>query len=738
MADLPRRSDVHRLSTLLLWVTLVSSVASLHPLFRGTGWWFAAALVAALVLAAAAVARAARWPAALASVAGLVVGVLASTAFVSGGTALLGIVPTADTIGHVRLLAQQAQDSIVSDQAPIPVDSAMLGVIVVSVAAAAVLVDLLARVSRMPGLTGVVFAVILVVPSLVPDVSPSWPAVVITVLGYVAVLVASSGRRPSTTSLVTAVAAVAVAGIVTSFLPTSLLSPLSNLGTGTGISTGVNPVINLGKDLRRGAPVNVLTYTSTAPQGQYLKLVDLVDFSGTRWSPANVSINGADSLDKLPSAPGISTATTRDTVTTNVSVSLLRSPYLPIPVPVTKISGIDSKWKYVDLSGVTVRSSTEGSQGLNYRVTSRPVDPTREQIVQSLGRAPSALAPYESVAGVPASITSLAKTVTRKAVNPFDAAVDLQNYFRNGDFTYSENTPVQEGYDGSGLDMVETFLQRKTGYCVHFASAMAVMARTLGIPSRIAVGFLPGTQEGSSDAWTVTSNDLHTWPELYFQGLGWVPFEPTVGQGTTASYLQQTDATPPPTGSAPPPPTSPASTAPQTTASARPAPLTSSATTSAAAAAGRATPGVGGAPVGVAGAAILVILALLPWWLRTSRRRRRLAQDPPDSALWAWREVVDTARDLGFAVDLAATPQVTAALVRNRLDAPGASALDELLRSVENERFAGTPAGSRVGDAAREVLGGLRRASSGLARVRATLAPGSLFADSRPRRARGA
>jgi transglutaminase-like putative cysteine protease len=511
------------------------------------------------------------------------------------------------------------------------------------------------------------------------------------------------------------------------------------VGTGTGISTGVNPAINLGDDLRRGTAVNVLSYRTDATNGEYLKLVDLVDFSGRQWSPASVKLNAADNVSKLPAAPGIAATTRRDTQTTKVSVSLLRSPYLPIPVPATKVTGIDDRWKYVDASGVTIRSTTEGSQGLDYSVTSRPVNPTRRQIVASLGQTPADLSAYTSVKGVPASISSLAKKVTAGAANPFDAAVDLQDYFRDGDFTYSEDTPVAGGYDGTGLDAIEVFLQRKSGYCVHFASAMAVMARTLGIPSRIAVGFLPGTQDTSNDTWTVTSNDLHTWPELYFQGLGWVPFEPTVGQGTTSAYLQQTGAEATPSASATAAPTGEATAAP--TASAAPTtqagPTEQASSTSSAAAA--ATSGGGGVPVLFGGILVLVLLALTPWWLRTARRRRRLGAGPPDAALSAWREVVDTARDLGIPVDPGATPQVTAAQLAGVVsDAPDRAsgsppALDRLLAAVQAERFGGSPATPDVHDAAREVIAALRAGSSGATRTRAVLAPRSLFAEQRPR-----
>lgn len=723
--------------TVSLWFTLSASLGSLHPIFQGAGWWFAASSVSALVFAVMALARRFGWPGPVVSVVGLVVAAAACTFTVSGGTAVLGVVPTSDTVERVRLLAQQAMETIVADQAPVVVSTAILAVVVTCVAAATLLIDVVARTGRMPGLTGIVFVVVLVVPSLVPDVSPSWPWVVLTVVGFASILLVSTGRRPSRSTVITGVAALAAAGVVTSLVPVSLNSALQSVGTGTGISTGVNPAINLGNDLRRGTSVDVLSYTTTSSDGEYLKLVDLVDFTGRQWSPASVRLNDSDSVSKLPAAPGISSSTRRSTETTRVSVSLLRSPYLPIPVPATAITGVDGRWKYVDASGVTVRSASEGSQGLDYTVTSKPVNPTRAQIVRSLGQTPADLNAYTSVAGVPGSISTLAKRVTAGAANPFDAAVDLQDYFRDGEFSYSESTPVSGGYDGTGLDAIEVFLQRKSGYCVHFASAMAVMARTLGIPSRIAVGFLPGTQNASSGRWTVTSNDLHTWPELYFQGLGWVRFEPTVGQGTTSAYLQQTGTEATPSDSATASPTNSATAAPTTSAGPTSASTPASATESTSASTTASGASISTAPLVAVGVLVLILLALAPWWLRSSRRRRRLGVGPPDSALNAWREVVDTSRDLGMAVDGAATPQATAGLLSRALDGDhaGEEALQMLLGALEAERFGDAPASSAVHESARSTIAALRHRSSVVARARALLAPRSLFSEARPQTA---
>ena len=95
--------------------------------------------------------------------------------------------------------------------------------------------------------------------------------------------------------------------------------------------------------------------------------------------------------------------------------------------------------------------------------------------------------------------------------------------------------PVDDGYDGDGFEVIAEFLEKKSGYCVHFSSAMAILARMAGIPARISLGYLPGDRVVGADtrlSYTVGTDDLHAWPELYFSGVGWVPFEPTPGAGS--------------------------------------------------------------------------------------------------------------------------------------------------------------------------------------------------------------
>ena len=118
----------------------------------------------------------------------------------------------------------------------------------------------------------------------------------------------------------------------------------------------------------------------------------------------------------------------------------------------------------------------------------------------------------------------------------------IESYLRGGRFSYT----LTPRWSTTG-DPVWDFLTERQGYCVHFATAMAVMGRSIGIPIRVSVGFLPGIK--SADGWaTVRNSDAHMWPEAYYPEVGWVRYEPTPGvisAGQSSSSTSQ--PTPEPT-----------------------------------------------------------------------------------------------------------------------------------------------------------------------------------------------
>jgi protein-glutamine gamma-glutamyltransferase len=129
-------------------------------------------------------------------------------------------------------------------------------------------------------------------------------------------------------------------------------------------------------------------------------------------------------------------------------------------------------------------------------------------------------------------ISELARRVTASAGNPYDQSIAMENYLRTS-FTYSLNVTGKPGQDPLAHFLFET----KTGFCEYFATAMTVMLRTLGIPSREVNGFLPGEYNDVGGDYIVRASDAHSWVEAYFPGSGWVTFDPTPPSNDQASGL---------------------------------------------------------------------------------------------------------------------------------------------------------------------------------------------------------
>ena len=131
-----------------------------------------------------------------------------------------------------------------------------------------------------------------------------------------------------------------------------------------------------------------------------------------------------------------------------------------------------------------------------------------------------------------ATLYNKALEVAGGARSPYAAAVALEQWFRfGGGFVYDQHPPKPP----PGVPALEDFVARtQRGYCQHFAGAMALMLRYLGIPSRVAVGFASGRYDAKSREWVVSDRDAHMWVEVWFRGWGWLPFDPTPGRGGLA------------------------------------------------------------------------------------------------------------------------------------------------------------------------------------------------------------
>ncbi len=148
----------------------------------------------------------------------------------------------------------------------------------------------------------------------------------------------------------------------------------------------------------------------------------------------------------------------------------------------------------------------------------------------------------ERYLSLPAEVTNrvrqLAIQLTATQPTPYDRAHAIEQYLRST-YPYTIDVP----YPPTDQDLVDYFLfDLRKGYCDYYASAMVVLARAAGLPARLAVGYATGTYNLSSGRFIVTQAEAHSWAEIYFPGIGWVPFEPTAGRpgiNRSAQSLQQ-------------------------------------------------------------------------------------------------------------------------------------------------------------------------------------------------------
>jgi hypothetical protein len=123
---------------------------------------------------------------------------------------------------------------------------------------------------------------------------------------------------------------------------------------------------------------------------------------------------------------------------------------------------------------------------------------------------------------VPQRVRNLALDLTAIQPTPYDRALAIERYLRT--IPYSLDLPIPPGE----RDLVDYFLfDLKKGFCDYYASAMVILARAAGLPSRLVVGYASGAYQPEAGSFVVTEADAHSWPEVYFPGYGWVEFEPT-------------------------------------------------------------------------------------------------------------------------------------------------------------------------------------------------------------------
>jgi len=633
-------------------------------------------------------------------------------------TLKFGLFPTKATALEFNQQMVNAMDSINRFSAPLPPDSHLTLFAASVIAATGLLIHVIAVQLRQAAWAGLLLLIMYTVPAA--TVHGGLPALLFIppAIGYIVLLSAEGrsrlsrwGRRISGVSHLDAaepveasalgqagrrigLTVVALAALLPALLPTLpegvIGNGLAGGGPGTGIGASISstdPMLDMGKNLKRGDNVVALTYKGGTSGGSYLRLTALDFFDGDNWriAPRQEGRKISGDLSPPPGYTGDLSKAPQSKMVIDVSRSF-RSQFAPVPYPVHSIS-LKRDWRY-DASALDVVSSNgQVVGGKKFSVTSYDLQPTPQQLHDAIG----AGEPDQYTSKVPrkttADIKGLAETITKEAGgNQFEAAVLLQSWFRSGGgFTYST-----ENQRGSGMSALREFLLvNKTGYCEQFATGMALLARIVGIPSRVGIGFLPG-QPGKDGEYTVRMHDMHAWPELYFQGIGWVRFEPTPAARVATTPNWTVPATPStnPTTAPSAAPTAPGATEDPGIDKPNNGRDPIDDTGAAAIDGGNWFTNGGGRTIGIVAGVILLLC--IPWLIRSLTRRRRFARPPGRlSAEGVWAEIRDTSRDLGLDWSDIATPRQAGDWLVTKLPAEAHPQALRLARGIEALRYAG-------------------------------------------------
>ncbi|WFE41455.1 DUF3488 and transglutaminase-like domain-containing protein [Micromonospora sp. WMMD998] len=764
------------------------AAAPLSAIFERWTWLVQAAIVVSVVAGAAALSRLGRaplWGQLLAMLGGLTLGL---TWVFPGGTEVFAFVPTPATFVHFGDLLSSSLEDMRTYGVEVPDVDSLLFLAVLGIGGVAVVVDVLAVGLRRPALAGLPMLAIYSVPVAVyVDSVPATPFVV-GAAGYLWLLVtdnvdrvrrfgrrftgegrdvdvweasplAAAGRRLAAVGVAVAVAVpLAVPGMTGGLMDT--------LGAGNGEGNGrpgqggnpgrVDLFAALSGQLNQSERFDLVKVTTNEPNPFYLRL-GVVDDLRPNGFQARVPTGRAvtrglpDPGERAPR--GVEQQRYRATVEVTKNLNM---PLMPVYAEPVDTDGLSNYWLY-DPNQQVVFSNRENARGKRYSFdyVRSTFSPSALRAAPSLPSDSRIMTLQTARPSVPA-VERLVKQLVDGKRTDYDKVRAVYDYFsaENG-FTYALSTR-----NGSSGDDITDFLATKVGYCQQYAAAMAWLVREAGVPARVAVGFTNGSNVDGG-TYVLTNQNLHAWTEVYFGGIGWVPFDATpaasIPGAVRSSWAPDTNApeeiTPAPGSSAAPGGVDP-SAGPN-----EPDRLDKDADQGLTLGESGPTRRAPLWPWWLAGALVLLALLALPALRRSAlRRRRRVRATVPAAtavtvpgqrgetrevvvgvdaeaaradAHAVWDELLDTLVDFHVPVDVTETPRSTAErLAREALagDAGAATGVRLLGRAEERARYARAPlTGAELQPALRTVRGALAAGASRRTRLLAAVLPPSVL-----------
>lgn len=580
----------------------------------------------------------------------------------------------------------EAINQIVSGQLPLAMTQEILFLCLLAAASLLLFAELLTNILEQPTWSFAPLSLPFVVATIISESPVLTILMAVPAAGFVAVLASTysishpvgltpirmlgQGLRVVLAALLLAIPAFILATQISPFIPVNSAQPLS-ASSARSIQLQ-DPTVALNENLRRPTATPVLNYRSSTGKPVYLRTVGLPDLTtdGVRLVPMKLRSTGLSAAYDFPGDP----------VSVEVEMSNFNSEYLPVPFAAESFEAAGS-WSFDPITLSIIASSPAGSAqtlGLAYTATGIAPPNDAETLADVMaGTPPDQIT--QLIPDVSPEVRQLTSEVVTGATSDGDKALRIEAFLRGQNFTYTLDAPTY-----TSLDTISAFLlENRAGYCIHFASGMMTMARIAGIPARMAVGFNGGTPDGEG-GFEVTTHNMHAWPELFFEGRGWVPFEPTPAQGSGASDRDSTGSpSDAPNSEAAPSPSASAAATPSPAAAPSPSPNSTGGQEEETAAQG--TFGWLGWMLAIlfSGLAILSLPRIIRFILASWRLRP--GQSSRDLAANAWREVRASYADIGILLPKGTPGPAVSGTAKRQ---PGRADLERVAGIVQRTYFA--------------------------------------------------
>lgn len=517
--------------------TLCASLA-LSGVIEGLRWWGYAGVAVTVVTAIGLGLRAVRTPVLLVGLAQMfAILCLLVSLFTDSG--FLGVLPGPSALAELGSVLENSIDVVRTGVPPVPATQPVLCLVVIAIGLVAVLVDTLAVSAGTPAASGLVLLCVYAVPASLADEMLPWWAFVLGAVSFAALLAVDGAHRhqlwrnrPTVqgtngglggpAALVSGAVTIALlAGATVTVIGTVGQLPGGNNGSGQG-GLGLNPFTSLRGMLDQEGNAELFRVYGMEDSPRYLRALTLPVYDANGgWQRDTKQMPSGVPLDRPLRSPGVTNPESRDLIDIRIDAVNSVDYWAPVAGNPVRLRNLPEDMRYDEDSGMVYGAESRSLP--TYTETADLTEPTAEDLSGQGSFSETDISDvYLRKDGISPEVQNLANQLIANKYSNLDKVNAIKAYFdiSNG-FRYDTQTAV--GSDESGL---EDFLFRsKAGFCEQYASAMGILLRAAGIPSRVAMGYTAGYQNGEYR--TITTQNAHAWVEVYFPSTGWVTFDPT-------------------------------------------------------------------------------------------------------------------------------------------------------------------------------------------------------------------